>query len=280
MPTIKQLCIYPVKSMRGISVQAAELTPRGLKYDRNWMAVEENGTFLTQRRIPLLATIQVSMVDDKLRLTGPSGDSILIPLKTSNLKEVKVNIWGDECRALDEGDEASEWLAAKLHQSNKKPIRLVRYHDSFRREVDHNYQKGENAHTAFADGFPFLVTSTASLEALNGQLAGSGSKPVEMNRFRPNIVLDGLPPFRENELNEFTASDNRYKLGIRKPCKRCKVTTVDQFSGEIEEPKEPLRTLTRMKTVPELNGAYFGQNSTLVLGEGEVIKVGDMVISE
>lgn len=277
---IKQLCIYPVKSMQGISVQEAELTVRGLKYDRNWMIAKRDGAFLTQRRLPELATIQVSLLDDKLKLTDQEGDSFLIPLNANNQKEVQVNIWGDECEAFDEGDEASEWLTAKLHHPKNKPLRLVRFNDSFRREVDHSYQKGENAHTAFADGFPFLVTSTASLKALNGRLISSGAKPVEMNRFRPNIVIDGLEPFWENKLEQITSSGNRYKLGIRKPCKRCKVTTVDQVSGEIEEPKEPLRTLTHMKTVPELNGAYFGQNATLVLGEGEVIKVGDMVIFE
>jgi uncharacterized protein len=271
---IKQLCIYPVKSMRGITVQEAELTVRGLKYDRRWMTAEEDGTFLTQRSFPRLATIEVNLVDDKLRLTDPSGDSILIPLKTSNLKEVRVDIWGDECRAFDEGDEASEWLTAKLHQPKNKPIRLVRFNDTFRRVVDQNYQ-GENAHTFFADGFPFLVTSTASLKALNDRLISSGAKPVEMNRFRPNIVIDGLEPFRENELDQLTGADNSYRLGIRKPCKRCKVTTVDQVSGEIEEPKEPLRTLTLMKTVPELNGAYFGQNATLLSGEGRLIRVKD-----
>lgn len=275
MPTIKQLCYYPVKSMRGISVKSVELTVRGLKYDRNWMVAEWNGTFLTQRSIPHLATIQTSIMDDMLKLRDQTGDSFLIPIHSASRKEVSVEIWSDVCEAFDEGDEISEWLTSKLHQSGAKPVRLVRFKHSFRRKVDQNGQQGENAHTAFADGFPFLITSTASLKVLNDRLISAGAKPVDMNRFRPNIVIDEMEPFRENSLDQLISSGKNYRLGIRKPCKRCKVTTVDQFSGEIAEPKEPLRTLTLMNTVPGLTGAYFGQNATLISGEGKIISVKD-----
>jgi len=275
MPTIKQLCIYPVKSMRGISVQAAELTVRGLKYDRKWMVAERDGKFLSQRKIPQLATIQVSITDNTLKLSDQAGVSFMIPMNSDSRKEVHVEIWSDVCEALDEGDEISEWLTSRLHQPKDKPLRLVRFKDCFRREVDQNYQKGEDAHTAFADGFPYLVTSIASLEVLNDRLISSGAKTVEMNRFRPNIVIEGLEPFRENSLDQLISSGENYRLGFRKPCKRCKVTTVDQFSGKIVEPKEPLRTLTLMNTVPDLHGAYFGQNATLLSGEGKIISVND-----
>lgn len=261
--------------MRGLSIQAAELTIRGLKYDRYWMVARHDGTFLTQRRIPQLATIEAGISDDKLKLRDQSGDSFLIPLHAAGREEVSVEIWGDVFEAFDEGDEVSEWLTTRLSHSGKKPLRLIQFKNSVKREVDQEFQKGENAHTAFADGFPFLITSTSSLEALNDRLAGSGTDPVEMNRFRPNIVIDGLGPFQENEFNQLTSSKKNYRLGIRKPCKRCKITTVDQLTGKIENPKEPLRTLMLMNTVPHLEGAYFGQNATLLSGERRIIRVKD-----
>lgn len=278
MPVITQLHIYPVKSMQGNSFENAELTVRGLKYDRNWMVVEKNGDFLTQRKFPGMATIRVKISDKHLHLIDNSADNFNVPLKNSNREEVSVEVWGNYCEALDEGDGVSKWLTTVLQ--SEKTLRLVRFNESFQRKIDRNYLKDEDSHTAFADGFPFLVTSEDSLSILNERLLNSGKDPVTMDRFRPNIVIKGLEPLQENRIDQLTCSDGRYKLGIRKPCKRCKVTTVDQQSGQIANPKEPLRTLTLMKTIPKLHGAYFGQNSTLVSGDGETIKVGDMVVPE
>ncbi|CAN5151449.1 MOSC N-terminal beta barrel domain-containing protein [soil metagenome] len=279
MITVVQLHVYPVKSMQGISLDTAELTVRGLKYDRNWMVVEENGTFLTQRRLPRMASIRVSISDDYLKFTNSSGDSIEISLHNKTQKEVSVNVWADYCEALDEGDEISEWLTTELNYPEEKPIRLVRFKETFRRETDQRYLKGEDSTTAFADGFPFLVASVDSLQELNDRLMSTGASAVDMNRFRPNIVIKGMQPFYENNIDYLASSAGNYKLGIRKPCKRCKVTTVDQTSGIIAEPREPLRTLAHMKTARGLNGAYFGQNSTLVFGKGNFIKVDDTLVA-
>lgn len=278
MLIITQLHIYPIKSMHGISVKEAELTVRGLKYDRNRMIIDENGLFLTQRNLPALAAITVGLSDDGLNLHSPSGDDFTVPFNGNRHKEISVEVWGNRCEAYDEGDEISAWLTEKLGRFKGKNLRLVRFNKDFEREVDPGYLKGEKSHTAFADGFPFLVTSESSLNRLNERLIENGSGPVPMDRFRPNIVLAGLEAFLENNLDELFSADGRYRLGIRKPCKRCKVTTVNQDSGTIDDPKEPLRTLTQMNTVPGLHGAYFGQNATLLSGENNTIKVGDQLL--
>ena len=277
MPVISQLNIYPIKSMHGISTTKAELTIRGLNYDRNWMIMDEDGLFLTQRNLPKLAAIRVDLSVDGLILHSPSGDVFSVPFNGSRNKEISVEVWGDLCKAYDEGDEISAWLTKNLGKFKGKSLRLVRFKKEFKREVDADYLKGEKSHTAFADGFPFLVTSENSLNRLNERLIENGSESVPMDRFRPNIVLTGMDAFLENRLEELFSADGRYRLGIRKPCKRCKVTTVDQDFGTIAEPKEPLRTLTEMNTVPGLHGAYFGQNATLLSGKNNTIKVGDQV---
>ena len=277
MPAITQLHVYPVKSMRGISVDEAELTVRGLKYDRNWMVTDQTGRFITQRELPKLASVTVSISDGILQLSNASGSTISVSPGSQPRKEIVTEVWGDRCEALDEGDEISGWLTDSLGSLKGKSLRLVRFNDSFKRVVDPNYLKNEHSHTTFADGFPFLITSEESLAMLNDHLVQAGEYPVTMDRFRPNIVIKGLQPLRENEIDQMASADGSFVLGLRKPCKRCKVTTVDQESGEIHEPKEPLRTLTKMETVPGLHGAYFGQNATLLKGEGENVKIGDQL---
>lgn len=277
MPEVTGLYVYPVKSMQGIPLEKSELTVRGLKYDRNWMVVDAQGSFVTQRQLPKLATIQIRLMDEQLHFTNSEKHSIAIPLYRKTGKEMNVEVWGDRCEAIDEGDQIAEWLNQTAANEKYGDLRLVKMKDSFQRKVDEEYLKGEDSHTAFADGFPFLITTEESLSELNDHLAQADADPVEMNRFRPNIVIKGLKAFGENRIQELISSDDRFKFGIRKPCKRCKITTIDQKTGEISEPKEPLRTLTKMSTISDQRGAFFGQNATLLFGEGNKIKKGDQL---
>ncbi len=277
MPVVKQLVIYPVKSLSGISVREAEVTPSGLKYDRNWMVTDDSGLFITQRDLPSLAAINVDFSSDEMKFKDSHGEVFHIPLQSPSRKEVTVEIWGDQCRAFDEGDDASNWLTEKTGRFKGKKLRLMNFDNRFRRNVDASYLKGEDSHTAFADGFPYLITSDYSLNRLNERLIESGSDPVPMSRFRPNIVLTGLEAFMENRIDEIYSKKTGYRLGLRKPCKRCKVTTVDQNTGIIKEHREPLRTLTLMNTIPQLHGAYFGQNATLLSKDCGIIRLGDQL---
>jgi len=153
----------------------------------------------------------------------------------------------------------------------------VRFAQQHHRRVDPQYLRGEGSHTAFADGFPFLVTAEASLANLNEQLAASGAAAVPMDRFRPNIVLRGLAPFQEDTLEGLADRRGAYALALRKPCRRCAIITTDQASGRISDAKEPLRTLMRMNPRADMPGAFFGQNAILLGGEGARVSVGDQL---
>nr|WP_163560711.1 MOSC N-terminal beta barrel domain-containing protein [Halomonas sp. NO4] len=272
---ISELYIYPVKSLRGIALERAKLGVRGLAFDRHWMVVDDEGRFVTQRQLPAMAQVAVRLAPDTLVLEHPAAAPLTIELARDDQSALTASVWEDRCRALDEGGEAARWLTGVLGAVNGSGLRLVRFAPDQQRGVDARYLQGEGAHTAFADGFPFLVTSESSLAAVNAALVKKGLDPVPMSRFRPNIVIDGAEGFAENGWGELHGTEGRYRLGLRKACQRCKITTVDQRSGDIRVPGEPLRTLVTMSAHVGKPGGYFGQNATLLAGPGETMRVGD-----
>ena len=276
---VSALNIYPVKSLRGIQVTEAVVGATGLAYDRHWMVVDQHGQFVTQRNMAKMALVEVELTDEHLVLKYADYSPLQIPLQVNHLpeQECTVMVWGDECRAIDEGAEASLWLTTVLGQWKGSDLRLVRFADDYTRPVEPDFLQGEQAHTEFPDAYPFLIANEASLSLLNCNLQKKGCLPVSMNRFRPNIVLRGLEAFQEDQLAEIATleTEKGFKIGLRKPCQRCKVTSIDQVTGEVKEAKEPLATLVQMKTQPDLKGAYFGQNGILLSGEGQVVCVGD-----
>ncbi len=276
---ITQLVIYPVKSLGGIALDDACLTAEGLARDRRWMVVDDVGRFVTQRQMPAMATIRVSVESEALVLSHPGVEPLCVPLAARGLTRRSVTVWEDRCDALDEGPEARAWLRAVLGDLRGSGLSLVRFATDHRRRVEpHSLASGEEAHTGFADGFPFLVSSTATLAELNRRLLAKGLEPVPMSRFRPNIVVETAAPLAEDDWCELAAADGRWRLGLRKPCQRCKIITVDQRSGVIALAGEPLRTLVEMnaRLAP---GGYFGQNAILLAGDGARLSVGDTVTS-
>ncbi|MGS2742932.1 MOSC domain-containing protein [Halomonas sp. LS-001] len=275
---ITQLTVYPVKSLKGIDLTQSELYGHGLAWDRRWMLVDAQQRFITQRQLPGLATIAVELTDQALVLSHPSVDPISISLEEpqGNLRLVKV--WDDHCKALPESEEVSRWLEAALGEQ-AQGISLVRFVTEFTRAVEEDFLAGGEAHTYFSDGYPFLITTTGSLEALNQALIAGENAPVPMNRFRPNIVVECDDSWAEDQWATLSSESSAFQLTLRKPCQRCKVTTVDQQTGTIPEQAEPLKTLLSLNTHPHLKGAHFGQNATLTAGQGSVIRVGDEVVS-
>ncbi|SEL83689.1 MOSC domain-containing protein [Halomonas daqiaonensis] len=272
---ITRLNIYPVKSLGGITLDHAELATRGLPYDRHWMVVDDIGRFVTQRQLPHMAQIVVRLDNEALVLDHPEATPLCIPLQRDDQPRLPVYVWDDQCQALDEGAEAAAWLGNVLGSYQGSGLRLVRFAPDQRRGVEpHFLAPGELAHTAFADGYPFLVVSEASLAEVNRVLQAKGLAPVPMERFRPSLVVDGDEPFAENGWSALSTFDEGIRLGLRKPCQRCKITTVDQATGEIAVPGEPLRTLVEMNT-RHAPGGYFGQNAILLAGKGETLAVGD-----
>jgi len=262
MPHITALNIYPVKSCRGIALTQARLTETGFEHDRAWLVTTPEGKFLTQRERPLLAQIETALIDDQLVLRKPNGADLKLPLNMTG-PEVEVTIWKDRNAAFDAGEAAATWLTEHLG----KPSRLVRFDQRRKRASAAEWTQGLDAFNQFSDGFPWLLISQASLDELNARL----SQPLPMNRFRPNIVVDGLAPFGEDDVNEFIAGDVR--LRVAKPCARCIVTTTDQTTGE-RMGEEPLKTLKEFRFDRGLRGVTFGQNMMLVSGLGSELKVG------
>jgi uncharacterized protein YcbX len=260
--SIAALHVYPIKSAGGIELECAALTHAGIAHDRRWMLVRPNGAFLTQRELPRLALLRPSVSETELRLQAPGLPDISLPL--AQLGEPRrVTVWGHSCDAYDEGEGAAEWLEQFLGC----PCRLVRFDPAHRRLSDREWTGEVEAENRFSDGFPVLAISNASLLDLNARL----SQPIPMNRFRPNIVLDGLDAFDEDRLEELSTEDIR--LRIVKPCTRCIITTTNQATGS-REGDEPLRTLKSYRYSSALRGVCFGQNLIVVSGVGAQLRRG------
>ena len=260
--TLSALFTYPVKSCRGTEHESVLLEEAGLAHDREWMFVTSDGRFLTQREEPRLARVDAVVQQDKLRLSADGAGEVWVPLDVAGTPG-QVIIWRDRVNALDQGREPAAWISALLGRD----ARLVRIDPAARRRCDPAWTAGTEAHSRFPDGYPLLVVSRASLDDLNSRLPA----PLPMDRFRPNLVLDGLPPYGEDEVHEFTVQGIR--LRVVKPCIRCSITTTDQAAGVVAG-EEPLRTLKSYRWDAALHGVKFGQNTIVIEGAGARLEAG------
>ncbi|MYL22490.1 MOSC domain-containing protein [Halomonas alkaliantarctica] len=268
---IEKLYCYPVKSLKGIALTQARVHAHGLAWDRRWMWVDKHRQFVTQRQLPALATVAVALTDEALVLSHPNVAPCYVPLAEPESNVYDVSVWGDACQAFLESDDVSRWLTAALGQ-DAEGLTLARFATAFTRPVE------SSAHTYFADGYPFLITNTASLAVLNEALRANGEAPVPMERFRPNIVVHHTMAWEEDRWQSLMTDD--VVLSLRKPCQRCKIITIDQQTAEIAETAQPLKTLLELNTQPHLKGAHFGQNATLSEGEGRMLRIGDTLNAE
>ncbi|HET9502355.1 MAG TPA: MOSC N-terminal beta barrel domain-containing protein [Hymenobacter sp.] len=266
--TLSGIFIYPVKSLGGISLPAAELTPRGLRHDRRWLIVDERNRFLTQREHAEMALLAVEPAYNGFLLRHRQRPELLplyIPFEAAPDKTLFVTIWDDMVFAWRGTPEADAWLSEALGRACK----LVYMSDMVRRDVDADKPELNPPGTlvSFADGYPYLLASEESLEKLNAQLA----EPVPMDRFRPNLVVRGLPADAERQWADFQIAGQFFRA-VRE-CGRCVVTTIDQATAEKNPATEPLRTLATYRKVG--NKTMFGQNVT---GPASgLVRVGDII---
>jgi uncharacterized protein len=248
MPAVRGLFIYPVKSCRGIALVRAEVEPRGLLHDRRWMIVDEEGIMVTQRTEPRLAQVEVTVDPEReaLFLSAPGPGMLRLPVAPREGARVRVRVWRSEVEALDAGDEASRWATRLLGASAS----IVFMADPAARAVKAEHGR-EGDVVSFADGFPMLVVNTASLDDLNARL----ERPVPMNRFRPNVVVDGFAAWAEDSWRR--ARIGEIPVRLPKACDRCVVTTTDQQTGD--RGIEPLRTLATFRKTG--GKVYFGINA-------------------
>lgn len=261
--TVSQLNVFPVKGLKGIAVESSAATGRGLAHDRRFVVVDAAGRFLSQRELPLMATVWTDIAGGELRLAAPDHDEVAVPLEPAGGEPLVATVWNSECAAIAPSPEADRWLTAALG----RPCRLAYMPESTRRTSSERHA-GPGHLVGFADGFAFLVVSEASLAALNARLA----RPVPMDRFRANIVVRGCEPFAEDGWGEFAVGAARLRMA--KPCGRCQVTTTDQSTGEVTGP-EPLATLSAWRMSADY-GARFGMNA-VTLAPG-AIRVGDALV--
>ena len=223
------------------------------------MIVDANGKFVTQRERSELALVDVALEADRLRLNAPGRAELVLPLSHESGVPRTVEIWRD--RALGMVHElGSAWFTNYLGSSHE----LVYMPEHHRREVNPERAKPGDI-VGFADGYPFLVISEASLADLNSRL----EVPMAMERFRPNIVLSGCAPFAEDDYARVQIGEIAFR-GVKR-CDRCVVTTIDPLNGE--RGKEPLRTLAKYRTLDQK--VWFGMN--LIHDGLGTLRVGDRV---
>src|SRR5271155_3497316 len=266
MATVHSLHCYPIKSARALNPQRLLLTEWGFANDRGWMLATLEGRFISQRESPRLALLQPTLTAEHLILNAADLPALRLPLRLAGQSR-PVTVWGDECLAFDAGDEAASWVSTLIARS----CRLVQFDPARERLSDPRWSGPIKARNRFTDGFPILVIGTASLEDLNRRLA----EPLPMERFRPNLVIDGLEPYEEDRLAELRIG--AVTLRLVKPCTRCIITTTDQLSGERRGP-EPLQTLKTYRYDSQLRGVNFGQNAVIIAGAGQCLEIGQTIL--
>ncbi len=252
---LSSLIYYPIKACRGFEVESANLERMGLARDRRMMVVTPEGGFLTQRQLPRLALVTPTLGDGFVTLSAPNFDSIQVAIRTSGTT-VSVGIWkSKDVQAVDQGEAAAQWFSDWLGT----PVRLVHFADGYIRKVNPKCAVNPDDHTGFADGYPILLISEESLADLNARL----ETPLPMNRFRPNVVVEGGEPFAEDTWKRICIG--AVELAVVKPCARCLVTTIDKET--LAKSKEPLKTLAVYRKRD--GGVMFGQN-LIPLNEGRL----------
>lgn len=260
--TITQLNIYPLKSARGLSLTGLSIGKMGPSMDRRWMVVNSlDGQFVSQRQVSQMCLIHVELDANTVRFSINGLDTIQLCIDDCQRGPLRdVTVWNDRLHARDCGDDIAQWLSHFLGMD----VRLVFMADDCLRYVDRSFAR-QNEQVSFADGFPVLLISQASLDHFNQHL----SQPISMSRFRPNIVVNGCAAYAEDQWQEIRVGG--LTLSLVKPCSRCVIPSIDPETGiKNAEVSKALATHRRRE-----GSVYFGQN-LLVNGHGQ-LSLGDIV---
>jgi hypothetical protein len=274
---LARLFVHPVKSCAGVELSEARLMDTGLDLDRAWMVVDEAGRFVSQRELPRMVLVRPQIRHTEVVLRAPGMLALHLGLDEVE-SATRATVWNDELPAWDMGGVAAQWFSDFL---GRPGLRLVRFDPATTRLASRQWAGDIAAPLEFADGFPLLLASTASLHELNGRLQAAGHAPVGMERFRPNLVLDGLQPQDEDRLAELriASADGEVVLRPVKPCPRCPIPNVDPATGASSP--EVLDILSTYRANPLLDGAItFGMNCVIVRGAGHTLRAGDAVVAD
>ncbi|MEK9803688.1 MAG: MOSC N-terminal beta barrel domain-containing protein [Curvibacter sp.] len=283
---IARLYVYPVKSCAGIALDEAVLTETGLDLDRAWMVVDSEGEFLTQREAPRLALVQPAFKRGGTELQLRAPGMLALHLRVDAVEApTRVRVWDDVVPAYDMGDIAAQWFTdflalneQGLPRAQAPKYRLVRFDPAHRRLSSLQWTGGAEAPNQFSDGFPVLVLGQSALDGLNARLQGAGHRPVDIRRFRPNIVLEGLEAHDEDRVGplQIETAEGPAVLTPVKPCPRCPIPNIDpdtaRSSPEVSDALQAYRQDARV------NGALsFGMNAIVTAGVDQVLRVGQTV---
>ena len=280
---IANLFVYPVKSCAGVALQEAVLTETGLDLDRAWMVVDADREFVSQRELPRMALVRPQIKTHEVVLRAPGMLALHLQIDAVE-KATQARVWDDVVHAFDMGDLAAQWFSDFLADRGNGPsgraqqYRLVRFDPDHQRLSSMHWTAGVAAPYQFSDGFPLLVTSTASLDGLNRRLQAQGLATVGIERFRPNIVLSGLEEHDEDRLDAMHIATGSGVALLRpvKPCGRCTIPNIDPLTG-LSTPAVA-DTLQSYRQDARLDGAVtFGMNAIVVEGADQVLKVGQPV---
>ena len=265
MMTIQSLHLYPIKGMRGIEVPSAKLAEAGFEYDRRWMLVNEHNTFISQRTHPILTKFIPSIHENRLTVNY-AHETLEIPFSEYADLHPEVSVFEHQMRATELSTRVNEWFSQQLQEA----VRLV--HQTTVTSRTKNFEKyvapgapRTQTPVSFADGYPYLLLGTASMDLLNQKL----DQALTIDRFRANIIVQTEQPHEEDHWQEIKIGTE--KMLVIKPCARCQVTTIDQQTGE--RGKEPLRTLATYRK--KGNKINFGANA-ISLSDG-TLRVGDVL---
>ncbi len=259
--SIKDINIYPIKGLSGISLSSAICEEKGLQYDRRYLIIDSEGKFLSQRELPKMTLFKVDMINDHLTIKS-SNSKLELQYGLHSNQKIKSQIWSHEVEAYAVSIEADQWFSTHLG----KDCRLVYMSNEVERKK--SLMKSPNTtDLSFADGYPYLMIGTASLDLLNSKL----EDPIEMERFRANIIINTFNPHEEDEWDHFSIGNSKFR--VIKPCVRCQVISIDQQSGD--STKEPTKTLATYRK--NKNSILFGVN-TICRTPGDSINIGDKII--
>lgn len=261
--SVSELTIYPVKSARGLSLSSIQLNNKGPECDRRWMVIDKNNTFVTQRKSTKMCLINTQLIAQSLILSAEGFGNCAVPNGGAEMSDSSV--WGTDVRGEDCGDEAAQWISSFLG----KQCRIIYMQDDYSRLVDRNFAN-QQEQVGFADGFPLLITTQASLDDFNEKLSStSNGLAIGMTRFRPNIVITGNTAWAEDKWQRIAIGD--IELSLVKPCSRCIMPSVNPETAE----KQMVVNEALLKYRRRDKQTYFGQNALYnSLGR---INVGDNV---
>ncbi|MBG88683.1 MAG: hypothetical protein CMO80_17525 [Verrucomicrobiales bacterium] len=273
---IQSLTTYPLKSAAGIALSTAKLSITGLPSDRRWMLVDDKNRFVSQRQLPEMALMTISEDESGIEVSYTNQSPLRVTEPPAGAETFRATMHRnyDTLEVVSAGNEAAEWFTRCFEHTEIGPLRLVRLRDDFQRAIP-DRPEAPNQHVLLSDGYPFLIASESSLSHLNERLNRESGSQIQMNRFRPNIVISGSQAWEEMESGLALENEpGTIRFRLVKPCQRCSIPQMDPATGQTDFGPEFHRVLKEIDNAREQPLNCFGHNAVLEQGDGESLAVG------